>query len=94
MVKLMFKPVAILSGILAGLLARRSFASIWRRLDERDPPASDQRSASLPKLALSLSIQGAVFSLARGLLDNLSRRGFAGLVGRWPGNDDGSPSAG
>jgi hypothetical protein len=95
-VKLMFKPVSILGGVLAGLLARRSFALIWRAVDDREAPQPEQRSVSLPKLALALSLQGAVFTLVRGLVDHLSRRGFAKATGRWPGVDrpcdDGAPN--
>lgn len=87
MIKLLFRPVSILSGIVAGLLARRSFALIWRLVDDKRPPQSDQRAVSVPKLALALALEGAVFRAVKGLVDYASRRGFADFTGRWPGSE-------
>jgi hypothetical protein len=86
-IKLLFKPVSILSGIVAGLLARRSFTLIWRLVDDKRPPQSDQRAVSVPKLALALALEGAVFRAVKGLVDHASRRGFADFTGRWPGSE-------
>lgn len=87
MIKLLFRPVSILGGLVAGLLARRSFALIWRLLDDKRPPQSDQRAVSVPKLALALALEGAVFRAVKGLVDHASRRGFADFTGRWPGSE-------
>jgi hypothetical protein len=85
MIKLIFRPVSIVSGLLAGLLARRTFALLWRAVDEQAPPQPEQQRASIGKLALALSLEGAVFRLVKGIVDHASRRGFAQLTGRWPG---------
>jgi hypothetical protein len=86
-IKLLFRPVSILGGLVAGLLARRSFALIWRLVDDKRPPQSDQRAVSMPKLALALALEGAVFRAVKGLVDHASRRGFADFTGRWPGSE-------
>jgi len=91
-IKLLFRPVSILGGLLAGLLARRTFALLWRFVDDQKPPKPDQRRVSLGKLALALSLEGAVFRLVKGVVDHASRRSFAGLTGRWPGEEDPEPS--
>lgn len=80
--------MSILGGVLAGLLARRSFALIWRLIDEERPPQSDQRAVSVPKLALALALEGAVFRAVKGLVDHASRQGFADFTGRWPGDEE------
>lgn len=90
MSKLLFRPVAIVSGLLAGILSRRAFALLWRAIDEEQPPQPESRRASVGKLALALSLQGAVFSLVKGLVDHASRQWFARFTGRWPG-DEGKP---
>ncbi len=87
MIKLLFKPVSILSGLLAALLARGSFSLIWRLVDDERPPQSDQRAVSVPKLALALALEGAVSRAVKGLVDHASRQGFAGFTGRWPGDE-------
>lgn len=75
----------MLSGLLAGALARRSFTLIWKTFGDGEPPQPDQRQARLSRLALALAIEGATFRLVRGLVDHASRRGFADITGRWPG---------
>ena len=87
MSKLLFRPVAIVSGLLAGLIGRKTFALLWRAVDDRQPPLPENRRASVGKLALALSLQGAVFSLVKGLVDHASRRWFASFTGRWPGDE-------
>ena len=52
-------------------------------------------SASSPdfgKLAVSLALEGALFRLVKGLVDNGSRRGFASLTGAWPGDREPKPA--
>jgi hypothetical protein len=85
--KAIFTPIGILSGLLAGLLAKRGFERIWALVDEEEPPAADQRHVSLPKLVAALAIEGAVFRLVKGLVDHGARSGFAHLTGSWPGED-------
>lgn len=84
-VKLLFKPVSVASGLVAGVLARRSFTLLWGLVDREQAPKPDQRAVSVRKLALALALEGAVFRVMRGLVDHASRRGFAGVTGRWPG---------
>lgn len=79
--------MGIIAGLIAGVIARRSYKLIWRRVERDEPPRPEQRLATLPKLALALALEGAVFRVAKGLVDHVARRGFAGVTGRWPGDD-------
>ena len=49
------------------------------------PVRPDEREVSVAKLALALGLEGACAAAVRGVLDQLSRRQFARLTGRWPG---------
>jgi Protein of unknown function (DUF4235) len=84
--KLLFRPFGILSGILAGIVGRRSFDALWRRVDRTQPPRPDER-VGFGKLALALALEGAIFRVARGLIDHAARRGFRKLTGAWPGKE-------
>jgi Protein of unknown function (DUF4235) len=91
MAKLIFMPISILTGLLAGIISKKVFALIWGRIDEQDPPQPQNRRADFGKLAVSLALEGALFRLVKGLVDNSSRRGFASVTGAWPGDREPEP---
>jgi hypothetical protein len=84
-VKLLFAPIGIAAGLVAGFLAQKGFERAWGLFDEEEPPAPDQRHASYPKLVAALALEGAVFRLTKGLVDHFVRGGFARATGSWPG---------
>jgi Protein of unknown function (DUF4235) len=85
--KLLFAPLSIISGRLAGMTARKLTDRVWGVLDDREPPRPEQRSAPWPKLAAGLAIKGAVFAVVSGMTDHAARRWFERLTGRWPGEE-------
>jgi hypothetical protein len=85
--KLVFIPVSILGGLLAGFVGQKVFDAIWGRMDEEEPPQPDHREISIAKLAIALIIEGAIFRLVKGLFDHAARRGFARMTGEWPGEE-------
>jgi Protein of unknown function (DUF4235) len=85
--KLLFAPVGIAAGIVAGIAARKGFERIWAAIDDSEPPQPDQRDVPVAKMIAALAIEGAVFRVVKGLADNGSRRGVARFTGRWPGED-------
>ena len=85
--KIAFLPISILGGILAGVLARKTFDAVWAKVDEQEPPQPDHREASLAKLVLALLVEGAIFRLVKGLFDHGARRGFERFTGEWPGDE-------
>lgn len=89
--KIAFLPFGVLSGILAGIVAKRSFDLVWGLIDEEEPPRPKYREISVRKLVAALVIEGALFRLVRGLIDHGTRRGFARLTGSWPGEERPEP---
>jgi hypothetical protein len=85
MAKILFKPFGILGGVVAGAVATRVFQRLWRLIDDEQAPGPDHLEVSLPKLALALMLEGAVFHAVRGLFDRGSRIAFSRATGRWPG---------
>jgi uncharacterized protein DUF4235 len=90
--KLVFAPIGIVAGLLAGFVAQKGFERIWALIDEEDPPEPGQSDVPYVKLVLALIVEGAVFRLTKGLVDRGARSGFARLTGIWPG--DGGAEAG
>jgi hypothetical protein len=85
--KLLFAPISIVSGLIAGLLGRKAFARLWAIVDKEEPPKPEHRRVSWAKLAGALALEGAVFRLVKGAVDHGSREGFAKLTGKWPGEE-------
>jgi len=83
--KLIFAPIGIAAGLLAGFAAQKGFERLWAVFDDEEPPEPDQRDASYPKLLAALVVEGAVFRLTKGVVDHGVRGAFARLTGSWPG---------
>ncbi len=89
--KLIYLPIGILSGLLAGLIAKKIFEQLWGVIEDREPPDAEHREVEYPKLAAALLLEGAIFRLVRGLVDHEARRGFQRFTGVWPGEEAPEP---
>jgi hypothetical protein len=85
---LIFRPVGLIAGLLAGMVARRIFDQAWKLVDEEDPPGPDVRDIPKVKFVISLALQGIIFGVVRGIVDHYTRAGFARYTGVWPGEDN------
>lgn len=83
--QLAFRPVGIISGLLAGLVASKLFEFIWGRVAGEEAPEPAQREISWPALIGALIVEGAIFRLMRGVVDRATRVAFARTTGGWPG---------
>jgi hypothetical protein len=86
-VKLLFIPISVTSGLLAGFVSKKLFEQLWGVIDDREPPEAEHRSASWGKVLLAAALQGAVFRGTRALVDRGSRNAFANVTGTWPGKE-------
>ena len=91
MAKLLFLPLRVVAGIVAGVLGKRLFRALWRLIDAEQAPEPERRGIGVAMLALALALEGALFRLLRGLADHGSRRVFASLTGTWPGEQEPEP---
>ncbi len=87
----LFIPFSILGGLLAGLVAKKAFEGIWALVDSEEPPDSEHREVSYPKMAAALAIEGAIFAVAKGFFDHGARRSFERFTGEWPGEEEPEP---
>jgi len=86
-VKLVFVPVSVLGGLLAGIAGKKIFERVWSLIDEQDPPDAKDRRVQPVKLVVALALEGAIFRLIKGLFDHGSRLAFARMTGAWPGEE-------
>lgn len=59
--RILFAPVGILGGVIAGVIAKKSFDFVWSRISDEEAPEPDQRDVSVPMLAGALALEGAIF---------------------------------
>jgi Protein of unknown function (DUF4235) len=94
MLKLMYMPVRLLGGMLAGVLATKVFERVWSLFDKEGAPDPEQREIPLAKLLAALVLEGAILRAVRGLVDHGSRVAFSHVTGRWPGDEHPEPESG
>ena len=88
---MLFIPVSVASGLLAGFLSKKLFDGLWGLVDDEEPPDSKHRDIDWRKLVLAGAVQGAIFRGAKELTDHYSRRAFERTTGTWPGKEEPEP---
>ena len=84
----LFRPMGLLAGLAAGMLARKIFEKGWGAVSDEEPPSPEQRNPGMRRLVVALILEGAIFTVVRGLVDHGARVGFMRYTGAWPGEDD------
>jgi hypothetical protein len=87
MAKLLFIPVSVSGGLLAGFVSKKIFDQLWGLVDDEEPPDSKHREIDWGKLLLAAAVQGAIFRAVKEASDHYARRAFARTTGSWPGEE-------
>jgi len=85
--RIIFVPIGIIAGLIAGQISKKIFDLIWSRISDEEAPESEHREVSWPQLLIALALEGAIFRLAKGLVDRGTRAGYLRLTGSWPGEE-------
>ena len=84
--KLLYKPLGLIIGIAAGLLATRIFDQLWKHLpgnDDKAPTATDP-DHGWKEIATAAVLQGAVFGGVKAIAKRAGARGFEKATGTYP----------
>ncbi len=86
MVKLLYKPIAIALGILAGSVAGTVVTKVWTKVDDNDvPPEPDLKETSWPLVIAGAALQGIVYSVVKAAVKRGGAQGVEKVTGTWPG---------
>jgi Protein of unknown function (DUF4235) len=85
MAKVLFIPISITAGLLAGAVGKKLFNGLWGTIADEDPPDSKHRDISWGLLIVAGAIQGAIFRAVKEATDHALRRAFYRTTGTWPG---------
>jgi Protein of unknown function (DUF4235) len=84
--RLIYKPMGLVLGAAAGLVAGFAFKQVWRALsgDDDAPNATDQ-DKGWTEIIIAAAIQGAIFAAVKAAVDRGGAEGVQKMTGKWPG---------
>lgn len=83
--KLAYKPLGIILGLIAGKLAASMFEALWSWIDDNEVPDPTDRDVDASKVLLAAVLQGVIFQGTRAAVDRAGARGWERFFGVWPG---------
>jgi hypothetical protein len=84
-VTLIYKPFAIVLGLIAGFLSKKIFDQVWGLIDDQEPPKPNTEETTWPKVIAAAAVEGITFRVTRAAVERVGAKGFASLTGAWPG---------
>jgi len=85
LIKLFYKPFAIVAGIVSARLGKTIFRTLWAKIDAEDPPASTEAETSTSKAIAAATLEAATMAATAAAVNRASAKSFEHLVGVWPG---------
>jgi hypothetical protein len=83
--KLLYKPFALIAGLIGAKLGKNAFRTVWAKLDNEEPPKETAEDVSLGKVVGAKALEAAMLAGTAAALDRASRRSFEYLFGVFPG---------
>lgn len=87
--KVLYKPVGLLSSVVAGVLAGQLFKQVWKKASPShpdDPPKALESEYPLREILIAAAVQGAIFAAVKAMVDRGGARAFERWTGEWPGD--------
>jgi Protein of unknown function (DUF4235) len=84
--KLLYKPFALIAGIIGARLGRSIFKTLWAKIDTDEPPKETTENVSVGKVVGAKALEAATLAGTAAAVDRASRRSFEWLFGVFPGD--------
>jgi len=85
--KLLYKAISTGVSVLGGIAATAIFHRIWRvAADEEEAPTATDPRRSWPEVLIAAAVDGAIFAVAKAVLDRGMATAARELTGTWPGD--------
>jgi hypothetical protein len=85
--RLLYKPFAVIAGIVAGRAAGAIFQRLWRVLGRQtDMPLALAQSRGWIEVVFAATLRGAVFGGVKAFVDRAFATGYFRRTGVWPGS--------
>ena len=90
--KMVYKPVDLVAGLLASLVAGLIFRRVWSVIEhEDDAPKPTDRQRGWMEILLAAGMYGTIFALIKAVMDRGTAEGTRKLTGTWPGKEGQQP---
>lgn len=83
--KLLYKPLGLIAGLIAARIGRALFKGIWSQVDRADPPDPTTPEAPMPKVVGAAALEAATMAGVAAAADRMAAQAFHHLTGFWPG---------
>ena len=85
--KLAYRPIGLVSGLVAGSLSGIVFKQVWKVVaKEEEAPSALQSEYRMREVVLAAAIQGAIFAATKAAIDRAGAHVFSRVTGSWPGD--------
>jgi hypothetical protein len=91
-VRILYKPFAIVAGLIAARLGRSAFKTMWAKIDPGDPPNPKAEEASMGKVVGAAALEAATMAGVAAAAERASARTFHYLTGFWPAKKEKKPA--
>jgi hypothetical protein len=82
--KLLYKPFAIVSGIIGARVGRSAFRALWEGIATSPKPSPSDPEAGLFEITASAALEAATLAASATVFSELSARLFHYMFGVWP----------
>jgi Protein of unknown function (DUF4235) len=82
--RLLYKPFGIIGAIIAARLGRKTFDSIWAKIDDAPPPRAGTGQGTVVKVVGAQALRAGVMAGSAAAVDRAFAHGFHYFIGIWP----------
>jgi hypothetical protein len=85
--KLLYKPFALIAGVIGAKVGERLFRAVWSKIDQGEPPEPTRCDAPAGKAVGAAALEAATLAASKAAATRASARSFHYVFGIWPGGE-------
>lgn len=85
--KILYKPLAIIAGVIGAAIGRKVFKTVWAQIDEEEAPKATTPDVPVGKVVGARALEAATMAAVGAAVDRATLNSFEYLTGVWAGKD-------